>query len=147
MALADRHAQTTWEGNLTEGKGTFTVDSGAFSTQPISWAARTEQPGGKTSPEELIAAAQAACYAMAFSNALNKEGVPPRQLTVDATCTLDRVEGGVKITQMRIEVRGTVPGLDQAGFERIAAVAHQGCPVSNALRGNVEQTLTARLEA
>jgi lipoyl-dependent peroxiredoxin len=146
MALAERHAQANWEGNLTQGKGTFTVGSGAFPEQPITWAARTERPDGKTSPEELIAAAQAACYAMAFSNTLNREGVPPERLTVDATCTLDRVEGGVKITTMRIEVRGKVPGVDQARFEQIAAMAEQGCPVSNALRGNLEQTLTARLE-
>jgi lipoyl-dependent peroxiredoxin len=83
---------------------------------------------------------------MALSNTLNSEGVPPQQLTVDATCTLDRIEGGVKITRMRIEVRGKVPGLDQARFDQIAAKAQQGCPVSNALRGNVEHTLTARLE-
>jgi lipoyl-dependent peroxiredoxin len=147
MPIAERSAQAIWEGNLTQGRGTFTTGSGALGTQQVTWAARTEQPGGKTSPEELIAAAQASCYAMALSNTLNTQGTPPRRLTVDAVCTLDRVEGGVKITRMAIDVRGDVPGLDQSGFERIARQAEQGCPVSNALRGNVEIGLDVTLEA
>jgi lipoyl-dependent peroxiredoxin len=146
MALAERRAEAVWEGNLTEGRGRFTVGSGALQEQPVTWAARTEQPGGKTSPEELIAAAQATCYAMALSNTLNRQGTPPQQLVVDTTCELDRVEGGLKITRMQIDVRGKVPGIDQARFEQAAGQAEQGCPVSNALRNNVAMQLTARLE-
>lgn len=146
MALAERRAEAVWEGNLTEGRGRFTVGSGALQEQPVTWAARTEQPGGKTSPEELIAAAQATCYAMALSNTLNRQGTPPQQLVVDTTCKLDRVEGGLKITRMQIDVRGKVPGIDQARFEQAAGQAEQGCPVSNALRNNVAMQLTARLE-
>jgi osmotically inducible protein OsmC len=146
MAMAERRAEAVWHGNLTQGSGEVTVGSGALPTMPVTWAARTEQPGGKTSPEELIAAAHAACYAMAFSNTLNTAGTPPEQLTVTAVCTLDRVEGGVKITHMELTVRGRVPGLDAAGFESAALEAEHGCPVSNALRGNVQVHLTARLE-
>jgi osmotically inducible protein OsmC len=148
MALAERHADVTWEGNLIQGKGQITaVGSGALGTLPVTWAARTERSDGKTSPEELIAAAHAACYAMAFSNTLNQGGTPPERLHVTATCTLDRVEGKVKITTMRLEVTGKVPGLDAAGFQAAAEKAEQGCPVSNALRNNVAIQVQAQLEA
>ena len=146
MALAERRAEAIWEGTLTQGSGRITVGSGALPELPVTWASRVEQPGGKTSPEELIAAAHAACFAMAFSNTLNQAGTPPQRLVVDAVCTLDRVEGGVKITRMDLDVRGRVPGLDQTGFEQAAQQAHQGCPVSNALRNNVAMTVKARLE-
>ena len=146
MPLASRTARAIWEGNLTEGKGTFTTGSGALGEQPISWAARTQEPGGRTSPEELIAAAQAACYAMALSNTLNSHGTPPQRLTVNCTCTLDRAGGGVQITQVAIDVVGAVPGLDEAGFEQVAQEAERGCPVANALRNNVDITLSARLQ-
>lgn len=147
MALAERRADAIWHGNLTQGSGTVTTGSGALPEMPVTWAARTEQPGGKTSPEELIAAAHAACFAMALSNTLNKGGTPPDQLNVNAVCTLDRVEGGVKITQMALTVRGKVPGLDGAGFERAVREAEQGCPVSNALRNNVQMQVSAQLGA
>ena len=146
MALAERTAEAVWEGNLTEGKGTFTTGSGAFGTQAVTWASRTEDPNGRTSPEELIAAAQAACYAMAFSNTLNSAGTPPERLDVTATCSLDRVDGKLRITTMRIDVRGKVPGIDQAGFESAAQTAEQGCPVANALRSNVQITVNATLD-
>jgi osmotically inducible protein OsmC len=146
MPIADRHAEVTWEGNLTQGKGTVEVGSGALPHLPVTWAARTERSDGKTSPEELIAAAHAACYAMAFSNTLNTAGTPPQRLHVTATCTLDRVDGKPKITTMRLDVRGTVPGTDQAGFESAARTAEQGCPVSNALRNNVQIQVNATLE-
>jgi osmotically inducible protein OsmC len=146
MALAERRAEVVWEGNLTQGNGTLTVGSGALGTQPVTWASRTERSDGKTSPEELIAAAHAACYAMAFSNTLNTRGTPPERLTVSAVCTLDRVEGGVKITTMELSVRGKVPGIDQAGFEQTAQKAEQGCPVSNALRNNVQIRVHTQLE-
>lgn len=146
MAVADRTAEVVWEGNLTEGQGTVTPGSGAFNTLSVTWASRTQAPAGKTSPEELIAAAHASCYAMAFSNTLNSAGTPPEQLNVTATCTLDRVDGKMKITAVRLDVHGKVPGLDQAGFESAAQTAEQGCPVSNALRNNVEITVNATLD-
>jgi lipoyl-dependent peroxiredoxin len=146
MALAERKAEVVWEGNLTEGHGTVTPGSGAFSTLDVTWASRTQDPNGRTSPEELIAAAHASCYAMAFSNTLNSAGTPPEQLNVTATCALDRVDGKMKITAVRLDVHGKVPGLDQAGFAAAAKTAEQGCPVSNALRNNVEITVNATLD-
>jgi len=146
MAVADRTAEVVWEGNLTEGQGSVTPGSGAFNTLSVTWASRTQAPAGKTSPEELIAAAHASCYAMAFSNTLNSAGTPPEQLNVRATCTLDRVDGKMKITAVRLDVHGKVPGLDQAGFESAAQTAEQGCPVSNALRNNLEITVNATLD-
>lgn len=145
MAVAERQAQVIWEGNLTQGNGTITSGSGALGELPVTWASRTERSDGKTSPEELIAAAHAACYAMALSNTLNTQGTPPQRLEVRAVCSLDRVEGKMKITTMDLAVTGTVPGLDQAGFEDVARKAEQGCPVSNALRNNLEIHLTATL--
>jgi osmotically inducible protein OsmC len=147
MALAERRAEVVWEGNLTEGGGRVSAASGAFSELPVTWAARTEQPGGKTSPEELIAAAHATCFSMALSSALNRGGTPPTRLVVSAVCTLDRVDGTPTITRSDLTVRGVVPGLDQAGFAQAAEQAHQGCPVSRALKNNIASTVTALLEA
>jgi osmotically inducible protein OsmC len=148
MALAERTAQVVWQGNLTQGSGVVSLNSShATGDLPVTWASRTEEPGGKTSPEELIAAAHAACYAMAFSNTLNQNGTPPEQLNVSATLTLDRVDGAVKITVERLDVHGRVPGLDQAAFEQLAKTAEERCPVSNALRGNVEIRVNAQLDA
>ncbi|HLV99242.1 MAG TPA: OsmC family peroxiredoxin [Ktedonobacterales bacterium] len=138
---AERQAEVIWQGNLTHGNGRLRVGSGAFGEQLITWAARTEQPEGMTSPEELIAAAHAGCYAMAFSSTLNKDGHPPEQLTVNAVCTLD----GGKITTMKLDVEGKVPGLDEAAFQEAAKRAEQSCPVSNALRNNVQIELHAHL--
>jgi lipoyl-dependent peroxiredoxin len=146
MAVAERKADVVWMGNLAEGHGTVTPGSGAFGTLDVTWASRTQDPNGRTSPEELIAAAHASCYAMAFSNTLNSAGTPPERLNVTATCALDRVDGKMKITTMRLDVHGKVPGLDQAGFVAAAATAEQGCPVSNALRNNVEITVNATLD-
>lgn len=146
MPLAERRADAHWEGNLTQGKGTVTGSTGALGTLPVTWAARTESPNGMTSPEELIAAAQASCYAMAFSNVLNGNGTPPQSLDVTATCTLDRVDGKVTINTMDITVRGKVPGVDQATFEQLAQKAEQGCPVANALRNNLQIHVSAQLE-
>lgn len=147
MPLAERKAEVTWQGNLTEGKGIIeTTGSGAFGDLPVTWAARTERADGKTSPEELIAAAHASCYAMAFSNTLNKRGNPPDHLHVTATVALDRIEGGVKVAASTLDVRGRVPGLTQEQFAEIAREGEKGCPVSNALRNNVEITVNAQLE-
>ncbi|HEX5938781.1 MAG TPA: OsmC family peroxiredoxin [Dehalococcoidia bacterium] len=146
MAQAERKAEVTWTGNLTEGSGQLTVDSGAFPTIGVTWAARTEQPGGKTSPEELIAAAHASCYAMALSATLGRGGSPPEQLHVTSVVSLDPKEGGgFRISGSRLTVTGKVPGLDQAQFEEMARKGEEGCPVSNALRNNIEIQLEARL--
>lgn len=112
----------------------------------MTWAARTEQPGGKTSPEELIAAAHAGCYAMALSLTLAEAGNHPERLQVTANCTLEEVAGKPRITQVNLEVRGKVPGLEAPAFERAARQAEQLCPVSNALRNNVAIQLHAHLE-
>jgi lipoyl-dependent peroxiredoxin len=145
MALAERRADVSWQGNLTQGNGSINTGSGALSQLPVTWASRTERSDGKTSPEELIAAAHAACYAMAFSHTLTQAGTPPEQLHVTAVCSLDRTDTGLKIASMALEVTGTVPGLDQAGFETAARQAELGCPVSNALRNNVAISVNAHL--
>ncbi len=143
MPLAERRSEVVWEGNLAQGQGTVGVITAGQPPVPISWKARTEAPtGGSTSPEMLLAGAQAACYAMSLANQLAQGGTPPTWLQVTATCTLDRIDGKPKITTMRIEVEGKVHGVDEAGFIAAAQAAEQGCPVSNALRGNVKIELT-----
>src|SRR5579884_125249 len=147
MPMAERRAEVTWEGNLVQGKGTITsTGSGAFpGGLPVTWASRVERSDGRTSPEELIAAAHASCYAMAFSLTLEQNGTPPETLRVSATCTLDDASGGPKISRLQLDVTGTVPGLDAAGFERVAKQAEQLCPVSNLMRNNTEIVLNAHL--
>ena len=147
MAI-ERKAEVVWSGDLASGSGTVTnVTSGALSNLAVSRPARTEEPGGKTSPEELIAAAHAACYAMAFSNTLAGAGHPPEQLNVSATVVFSpKSGGGFAVSDSRLVVRGRVPGLDQARFAELARQGEQGCPVSNALRNNVQIHLDATLE-
>jgi osmotically inducible protein OsmC len=144
MAMMQNRADVVWEGDLRSGQGRLTVQSSAFPEQTVTFGARTEATRGTTNPEELIAAAHAICYSMAFSNHLSQSGSPPKQLRVAAVSSLDRAEGGLKISGMDLEVQGDVPGLDPAEFERLAKEAEQKCPVSNALRGNVEIRLSAR---
>src|SRR5438128_10373004 len=116
MPRAERRAEVVWEGDLLQGHGkVVSVGSGALGELPITWASRTERSDGRTSPEELLAAAHAACYAMAFSNTLAQAGTPPERLAVSATCAFEQVGGGFKVTTMDLEVRGKVPGPDQAG--------------------------------
>jgi osmotically inducible protein OsmC len=146
MAAVERTARTTWTGTTARGSGNLTVASGAFPEQTLTFSARTEQSDGLTSPEELIAAARSACFAMALSAQLTRGGMPPQQLTVDAVCTLDQPAGAYTITTMSLTVRGRVPGIDQAAFAQAASAAEQNCPVSRALRGNVEIRLAATLE-
>src|SRR4051794_21596752 len=121
MAAVERTARATWTGTTARGSGTLTVASGAFPEQPLTFAARTEQSDHLTSPEELIAAAHSACFAMALSAQLTRGGSPPQQLTVDAVCTLDRPAGAYTITTMSLMVHGNVPGIDQATFSRAAS--------------------------
>ena len=144
MATAERRAEVVWEGNLARGNGSFTVGSGAMGEQSVTWASRTERSDGKTSPEELIAAAHASCFAMALSNVLDKGGTPPERLQISAVCTFD-VEN-VKVSSVDLDVKGRVPGLDAEGFQTAVEQGDQGCPVSNALRGNVEIRVNASLD-
>jgi len=143
MASAERTANTVWEGDLAKGGGTVTLNSGATDSLPVTWASRTERSAGKTSPEELIAAAHASCFSMALSHGLGEAGTPPERLDVSATVTL---EVGTGITSSRLVVRGRVPGIDQAKFEEAARAAKDGCPVSGALKGNLDIQVEATLE-
>ena len=145
MGMVSR-AAVVWEGDLMSGKGTVSaVGSKAFGGLPVSWAARTETPSGKTSPEELLASAHASCFAMAFSAGLGRAKTPPTRLEVSCAVTFDKVGDGWKVKSSALEVKGMVPGLDQAGFQAAAAAAKDGCPISQALKGNVELSVTATL--
>ncbi|MGH7525693.1 MAG: OsmC family peroxiredoxin [Gemmatimonadales bacterium] len=136
-------SSAVWEGGLKSGRGHFAAGSGAFQGD-YSFPTRFEGAKG-TNPEELLAAAHAACLSMAISAGLEKAGKPPTRISTKASCTIDRVGDGFKITRMRLEVRGEVPGLDQAGFTKAAEAAKEGCPISGALKGNVAVELDARL--
>ncbi len=141
MAL-DSTGRTHWEGDLTSGSGTTTIDSGAVGPMQVTWKARTEEHGGVTSPEELIAAAHASCYSMAFSARLGKAGATTIVLDTTATATFVPGEG---ITRIQLTVRGTAEGLSAEDFAALAEDAKENCPVSKALEGNVEITLDASL--
>ena len=143
---AIRQADVTWEGDLAKGKGMVSaVTSKAFTGLPVSWGSRTESADGRTSPEELVAAAHASCFSMALSARLGRAGTPPEKLEVNATVTFDQVEGGWKVVSSALKVRGTVPGLDAAGFQEAAEGAKDGCPISQALKGNVAISVEAAL--
>jgi osmotically inducible protein OsmC len=143
MPAATRTARTLWKGTLTEGQGELTLEtSGLLSGTQVTWSSRTEEPRG-TSPEELLAGAHAACYAMSLSGVLAKQGTPADSLDVRATCTFDERGDGFAVTTMELSVQGVVPGVDESGFEQAAQKAEQGCPISNAIRGNVDIRITA----
>ena len=145
--MTERTSTTIWEGGLTDGSGSFTVGSGAFGPQDVSWARRTEEPEGATSPEELIAAAHAACYAMAFSYALQNNGTPPQKLEVTSKVGFGPKEGGgMQVTYSKLSVKGKVDGLTPEQFSELAKAGEAGCPVSNALRNNVKIELDSTLE-
>ena len=127
-----RNATTNWSGSLLEGSGQVTLESSGLGTFDVNWPSRSEEPDGRTSPEELIAAAHSSCYSMAFSNALAKAGHAPEKLVVSAAVTFQPGEG---ITGIALTVVGTVPGIDGADFLRMAEEAKVGCPVSKALAG------------
>jgi osmotically inducible protein OsmC len=138
-----RRAEVVWQGDLMNGSGTIgKVGSGAFGPLDVSWASRAEEPNGKTSPEELIAAGWAACFSMALSNGLAKGGNPPERLETSATVTFQPGEG---ITAGALTVRGTVPGLDDSAFAEAAEDAKKNCPVSKALAGIPDVTVEATL--
>ena len=136
----ERQASVVWQGDLMNGSGTIAeVPSGAFGPLDVSWASRAEEPNGKTSPEELIAAAHAACYSMAFSHTLAEAGHVAENLDVTASVHFTPAQGGgFEISLIELEVEGNVPGLPDGEFDELARAAEQGCPVSNALRGGVE---------
>lgn len=145
---AIRHAEARWTGDLLTGRGTVSATSSAtFTDLPVSWAARTEAPEGKTSPEELIAAAHAACFEMALSGALARRGTPPEHLDVSAAVTFDKTDAGWRVVSSALTVHGRVPGIDADGFRAAAEETRDGCPVSQALKGNVALSVEATLEA
>ena len=144
---AVRRADVTWQGDLLSGSGVVSAgSSGLFKELPVSWVSRTEVPGGRTSPEELLAAAHASCFAMALSFGLANAKTPPSRLEVSASVTFDRVGDGFKVVSSALTVRGRVAGIDQDGFRKAAEAAKDGCPVSQALKNNVQLSVQATLE-
>jgi len=143
---ATRQARAKWNGDLATGSGEVSsVTSGKFSSLPVSWGARTEAPQGKTSPEELLAAAHASCFSMALAAGLAKAGTPPKTLEVTSAVTFDKVGADWTVVSSALEVTGVVPGLDNAGFAKAAEGAKDGCPISRALKNNVKLSVKATL--
>ena len=141
-----RRAEATWDGDLVSGSGVVSaVSSGVFTDLPVTWISRTADAGGRTSPEELVAAAHAACYSMALSYGLGGAGTPPTKLEVSATVTFEVGQGGPKVASSALTVRGEVPGLDADGFRAAAEAAKDACPISQALQGNVALSVEATL--
>ena len=141
-----RRAEATWNGDLVSGSGLVSaVSSGVFADLPVMWAARTEDAGGKTSPEELVAAAHAACYSMALSYGLGNAGTPPTRLDVSATVTFEVGDAGPRVASSALTVRGEVPGLDADAFRAAAETAKDLCPISQAMQGNVSLSVEAAL--
>jgi len=144
---AVRHATATWKGDLISGSGEVGADSSAaFGKLPVTWASRTEKADGRTSPEELLAAAHASCFAMAFSSDLAGAGFAPELLTVSAEVAFDRVDAKWTVVSSKLTVRGRVPGLDEERFRALAEQAKNGCPISRALQGNVNLSVDASLD-
>ena len=141
----DSRARAVWRGNLAEGSGETILASGVAGPLPVSWAGRTETANGNTSPEELIAAAHAACYSMALSGGLTRAGTPPTTLETAAVASFEKTDAGWRLTRMDLSVVGEVEGIDDAAFQTAAIAARDGCPVSNALKGNVEISVKASL--
>ncbi len=144
---AQRKAVSVWDGDLMTGSGRVRVDSGALPEFAVSWASRTEHPGGKTSPEELLAAAHASCLSMALSAGLARNRTPAQRIQVFATCTFDKVGDGWKVTMMDLEAVAWVKGLESSQFDAIAKKAEETCPITNAIKNNVEITLHSRLQS
>lgn len=146
MAEAPRRADVVWTGSLAQGSGEVKLStSGAAGPLPVTWASRTERSNGKTSPEELVAAAHASCYCMALSHILGEAGTPPERLEASATVTFKEIEDGWKVGSSALTVKGSVPGIDEAAFKEAAEAAKDGCPTSGALKGNVEVSVEATL--
>ncbi|MEP7159510.1 MAG: OsmC family peroxiredoxin [Dermatophilaceae bacterium] len=146
MSIADRSAQFTWQGPLNTGYGKLAAtSSGALDGLDLTWASRTEQPGGKSSPEELAAAAHASCFSMALAMALGQQATPPQRLQVEAKVTLAEVDGQPTITTSHLQVRGQVPGIDADKFSAIVDEAATSCPVSRLFAG-ADITVEAQLD-
>ena len=145
MPRIERTAQIGWEGNLSRGAGTISAGSGAFSGLGYSLATRVGAPEGKTSPEELLAAAHASCFSMAFAGRLAKNGTTAERIDVSATVTFDKTDAGMRIISSALDVTARVPGIDQAAFLRIAEDARDNCPTSQALKNNVKISVSAKL--
>lgn len=143
--IATRKAETVWTGNLAAGDGVLTSQSGAIAGLRVTWAARTEDPGGKTSPEELAAAAHSSCFSMALALRLGAHGHAAERLVVGCVVSLDEVDGVPTVTSSELEVRGRVPGLDGPGFEAVVGEAAQLCPISRLFAG-ARVTFHAQLE-
>jgi osmotically inducible protein OsmC len=144
---AIRSARAVWEGNLTEGSGSVSsLSSAQLVDLPISWSARTEDPEGLSGPEELLAAAHASCFSMAFSNTLFKAGFTAEHLETTVEISAEKLDAGWTVTASHITTKGRVPGADQAAFAAAADTAKDGCPISRALKGNVELSVNATLE-
>jgi osmotically inducible protein OsmC len=141
----ERTATATWEGDLMGGSGKVSTQTGAVQDATVKWSSRAEQADENTSPEELIAAAHATCISMALANVLAQGGTPPARLDTEATATFDKTNAGFRMTTMQITIRGRVEGLDEDGFRRAAEDAKENCPVSQALKGNVEVSVEASL--
>ncbi len=145
---ATRQAKAIWTGDLMKGTGEVSaVSSAKFSALPVSWASRTEDVQGRTSPEELLAAAHASCFAMALSAGLGRGGTPPQRLEVTATVRFDKIGEAWTVVSSELEVTGTVPGIDEAAFTKAAQDAKDGCPISRALKGNVALSVRPKLAA
>jgi osmotically inducible protein OsmC len=141
--MPTRNASATWEGGLKGGKGNFKAESGV--SGGYSFGSRFES-AKQSNPEELLAAALASCYSMALSVGLEKNGTPPTRIETSVACTIDKVGDGFKITKMHLTVRGKVPNVDAATFDKLAKATKDGCPVSQVFKGNVPMTLEARLD-
>jgi osmotically inducible protein OsmC len=145
---ATKRAEVAWSGPLATGTGTVSgISSGTFTDLPVTWAARTEESDDKTSPEELLAGAHAACFAMALSGSLVRAGNPPERLDVAAEVTFDKADAGWRVVTSALTVRARVPGISADAFNAAAEQTRTGCPISQAIAGNVEITLTATLES
>jgi osmotically inducible protein OsmC len=142
--MPTRNASAVWEGGLKDGKGSYKAESGA--AQGSYSFERFAEGGAMSNPEELLAAAEASCYSMAFSGALEKNGTPPTRVATDAACTVEKVGDAFQITTMKLDVRASVPNIDDAKFQELAKKTLTGCPVSKAFVGNVKLELNARLE-
>jgi len=146
MPIASRRAETTWEGTLAGGRGSVSGDSGALDALPVTWAARTESPEGKTSPEELAAAAHSSCFSMALALRLGEHGSSAQRMSVAATVTLDEVDGVPTIISSELLVRAHVEGLDAEAFDAAVAEAAELCPVSRLFAG-AQISVRAELES
>jgi osmotically inducible protein OsmC len=141
----ERTANAEWQGDLMSGSGRVSTKSGVVDNATVKWSSRAEQADENTSPEELIAAAHATCVSMALANILAQAGTPPQRLDTEATATFDKVGEGFRFTTMKFTIRGQVDGLDEDGFRQAAEEAQENCPVSQALKGNVDMSVDAAL--